>query len=173
MSLRIVIDGYNLLHVSLNLQLLAAKDLEAARNRLLNRLEQYRALSHHRLTVVFDGWRSGAPMESHDRLGQVDIIYSRLGEKADEVIKRLAQTGQGAMVVVTSDRELADFVRGCGATVIPSAQFDARLRTKSQAVAEAPPDKDEDYPSAPAKKKGTAYRLSRKDRRLKSTLQKL
>ena len=48
-------------------------------------------------------------MEERDLAGGVAIIYSRLGEKADEVIKRLVAAGSEEILVVTSDREIATF----------------------------------------------------------------
>ena len=173
MSLKIVIDGYNLLNISFSLQCLAVKDLAAARNKLLRSLDQYRRVSRHQLTVVFDGWRKGYLSENREIIGQIEVIYSRQGEKADEVINRLAQA-RTASVVVTSDRELANSVQRYGATVIPSQQFDARLRARSETATSVPPFKDdeEDRP-APGKKKGPARRLSRQARRCRATLGKL
>ncbi len=69
----------------------------------------------------------GSPTEERDLAGGVEIIYSRLGEKADEVIKRLLETGSEEILVVTSDREIAVFATRRGKTAIASAAFDALL----------------------------------------------
>ena len=81
----------------------------------------------HRITVVFDGWEGGSPLEERDLAGGVAIIYSRLGEKADEVIKRLVAAGSEEILVVTSDREIAAFAARRGKSSIASPEFAARL----------------------------------------------
>jgi predicted RNA-binding protein with PIN domain len=52
----------------------------------------------------------------------VRLLFSRRGETADEVLRRLARhEPQGRpVVVVSSDREVADGVGAAGATAVPS-----------------------------------------------------
>ena len=88
MTIHLIVDGYNLIRQSQELQLLDARELEAGRLALLARLAVYRERSRHKITVVFDGWLGGDLKESRDRRQGILIIYSRRGEKADEVIKR-------------------------------------------------------------------------------------
>ncbi len=76
------------------------------------------------MTVVFDGWQGGPVEEERDKLLGIDVIYSRKGEKADEVIKRMVQERAEEIVVVTSDRDIADFVSRRGGTAISSQDFD-------------------------------------------------
>ncbi|MGA9755031.1 MAG: NYN domain-containing protein, partial [Desulfobaccales bacterium] len=95
--MHLIVDGYNLIRQSPQLQLLDAMDLQAGREALLELLAQYRSRSHHRITVVFDGWQRGDLKESRDRYQGILIVYSRRGERADEVIKRLLnQEREGA-----------------------------------------------------------------------------
>jgi predicted RNA-binding protein with PIN domain len=93
---------------------------------LLEYLAEYRRTRpQHRLTVVFDGWQGGGFQESRDRRPGILIIYSRLGERADEVIKRLLVRERERAVVVSSDRELQEFAHRVGAAWIAAAQFEA------------------------------------------------
>jgi uncharacterized protein len=87
--MHIIVDGYNLIRQSATLRHSEVKSLEEGRNALIRSLVGYRRHRGHRITVVFDGWVGGSPQEERDLAGGVEIIYSRLGEKADEVIKRL------------------------------------------------------------------------------------
>ncbi len=59
----------------------------------------------------------------------VRVVFSRSGQLADEEIIRLvrAEPAGRPMVVVTSDREVADTSRLSGARPIPSAALIARL----------------------------------------------
>ena len=91
--MHIIVDGYNLIRQSDVLRGHERQSLEAGRKALIRGLAQYKRLRGHRITVVFDGWEGGSPLEERDLAGGVAIIYSRLGEKADEVIKRLVAAG--------------------------------------------------------------------------------
>src|SRR5512138_1801594 len=102
--MHIIVDGYNLIRQSDVLRLHERQGLEAGRKALVHLLAGYRRSRGHRITVVFDGWLGGPPQEERDREAGIDIIYSRRGEKADEVIKRLARQHADETVVVTSDR---------------------------------------------------------------------
>ncbi len=104
--MHLIIDGYNVIRQSQELQRLDARELEAGRTALLARLAAYRERCRHKITVVFDGWLGGDPKETRDRRQGMLIIYSRRGEKADEVIKRLLAAERQRAVVVTSDREI-------------------------------------------------------------------
>jgi predicted RNA-binding protein with PIN domain len=173
MSLHLIIDGYNLIRQSLWLSLLDARDLEEGREALLQALSDYRRRRpQHKLTVVFDGWQGGALQESRDLCAGVVVIYSRRGERADEVIKRfLTREGQ-KIVMVSSDRELQDFAEKVGATWVPAAQFE------TQYLQNTPNRGEEDHEEAPVllrgtTKKGPARRLKKSLRHKKERLRKL
>jgi hypothetical protein len=171
MSLHLIIDGYNLIRQSPWLSLLDARDLEAGREALLQSLSGYRRRrSQHKITVVFDGWLGGALQESRDLFQGVGIIYSRRGERADEVIKRLLKREGNRAVVVSSDRELQDCAEGAGATWVAAAEFEMHYLRKAQAGQEP---EEEDPATRGAAKKGPARRLKKSLRQKKERLRKL
>lgn len=175
--MHIIVDGYNLIRQSDTLRGYERTSLKAGRQALLRRLAAYRTLRGHRITVVFDGWVGGSPREERDRAGGVEVIYSRLGEKADEVIKRLVQAGSEEIMVVTSDREIVNFAARRGKTSIASAAFASLLDgiaagPVSEAQPETGEEEDEDRRAA-AKKKGPARRLSKQKRVALSRIKKL
>ena len=87
----------------------------------------------------------GSPQEERDRAGGLDIIYSRLGEKADEVIKRLLAKGSEEIMVVTSDREIVNFAARRGKTAIASAAFASLLDGVAAGPASGgPPEREEE-----------------------------
>jgi predicted RNA-binding protein with PIN domain len=122
--MQLLIDGYNFIGRQGGLH----GDIEGKRQRLLADLSQYRQIKGHDLIVVFDGWKSGHPVESEERMGGVTVIYSQRGEQADAVIVRLAETMGNACAVVTSDREVQRSVAPFGCAVLFSGEFDLRLR---------------------------------------------
>jgi hypothetical protein len=130
------------------------------------------------MTVVFDGWQGGPFEEERDKLSGIDVIYSRKGEKADEVIKRMVQEKSEEVVVVTSDRDIADFVSRRGGTAISSQDFDELMRRAKTSMTdyarqtEVRSDKKEedDASKGGIRKKGPSRRLSR---RKKSALERI
>jgi len=178
--MHIIIDGYNLIRQSDALRKHERLSLEAGRNALIRSVSYYKARRGHKVTVVFDGWQGGPIEEERDKLLGTDIIYSRKGEKADEVIKRMVQKRAEEIVVVTSDRDIADFVDRRGGTAISSHEF-AELLEKVKTVAiddtcrgeEKFVQEDDDATERRTKRKGSSRRLSRRKRSSMLTLRKL
>jgi predicted RNA-binding protein with PIN domain len=121
--MHLIVDGYNVIRQSPRLQFLDVMDLQAGREALLELLAQYRRRSHHRITVVFDGWQRGDLKESRDRYEGILVIYSRRGERADEVMKRLLVQERERALVVTSDREIQVCAEQAKAAWINAGEF--------------------------------------------------
>jgi predicted RNA-binding protein with PIN domain len=77
---------------------------------------------------VFDGAQLDGPVRLTQPRG-VRVLFSAPGEIADELIRRLvaAEPPGRPVVVVSSDREVADGVRRSGARPVPSAMLLNRL----------------------------------------------
>ena len=105
--------------------------LEAAREALLQRLAAYRHRKGHAITLVFDGWQGGLVAEHHEFQSGVEVIYSRRGERADQVIQRLARIYGKDCAVVSSDHEVINSARAAGAFVIGAPEFRAKLEVRS------------------------------------------
>lgn len=161
----VVIDGYNLIGSESGL----GGALEHKRNWLIQKLIRYQGIKKYNLTVIFDGWRSGQSQETAEPAGGIVVIYSRLGEKADAVIVRLARTKAAGAVVVTSDREIQSAVERFGATAVSASEFGRILRSLDRSY---DADDEEEVEVAPVKK-GNANRLSKSARRQNDKLKKL
>ncbi|WP_447973245.1 NYN domain-containing protein [Nitrospira sp. Kam-Ns4a] len=158
----LIIDGYNLLGVRGQAGRTGREHPEAAREALLHELARYRQRKGHPITVVFDGWQQGAGTERHEHRAGVEVIYSRRGERADQVIQRLAEEFGKACAVVSSDREVAAFARARGAFTIEAREFDARLRAAPTAPARPPAfsrGEDDDGPRRTSDKRGNPRKL--------------
>lgn len=171
MAVHLIIDGYNLIRRSPWLSLLDARDLEAGREALLQLLAEYhQRRPEHKITVVFDGWQGGALQEGRDLYHGVGVIYSRRGERADEVIKRLLAREGRRVVMVSSDRELQEFAQRAGATWVAAGQFEIQFLSRAETGMES--GNDETTPKSPVKK-GPARRLKKSLRQKKKRLRKL
>jgi len=151
------------------------KDLDAARRTLLEALISYNKTRGHEITVVFDGWRGGTREGTRTAHGGINIIFSRLGEKADAVIKRILQMkGSEGLILVTSDRELVSAAWAANAVPVPSDEILKKLsplreKTGPGASREAPGDFEEET-KIPARRSRT---LSRKQKAVERALGKL
>ena len=178
--MHIIIDGYNMIRQSDTLRRYEKLSLEAGRDALARSVSHYKKQRGHKVTVVFDGWQGGPVDEERDKLSGIDVIYSRKGEKADEVIKRMVQDRSEEVVVVTSDRDIADFVSRRGGTAISSQDFDELMERAKTTVngrarhAAERLDKEEDDPTmGRVKRKGPSRRLSRRKKSAMERIRKL
>jgi predicted RNA-binding protein with PIN domain len=178
--MHIIIDGYNLIRQSDRLRRAERVTLEEGRHSLIRFLTPYRERKGHRLTVVFDGWEGGSFQEERDREGGIDIIYSRKGEKADDLIKRMAERSGDELIVVTSDRDIGHFVERCGGTVVASQTFEGIVAgehpsssSPSYGHESTAADDDPGLWKRGTKKKGPAKKTSRRERDYHKRLIKL
>jgi predicted RNA-binding protein with PIN domain len=175
--MKIIIDGYNLIRQSESLRRFERYSLEEGRRELIRRLSLFKRLRGHTIIVVFDGWISGSAREERHNEGGITIIYSKRGEKADEVIKRLAMKGGSAITVVTSDRSIADFIGRRGGVAIASPEFEDRISLaetdKSFSARMESGEEMSDRNETSRKKKGPSRRLPKKQRRAAARLRKL
>jgi predicted RNA-binding protein with PIN domain len=122
---RILVDGYSLLHNWPELAPGAARHSERARDELVHVLTRYQDVTSEPVTVFFDG--AGGPRNKpKDELGgAVEVLFSRAGQTADELIERAAHRFQphGEVLVVTDDRAERDTVNGFGGSVASCANF--------------------------------------------------
>jgi uncharacterized protein len=160
----IIIDGYNLIGTH-------HKDLNSRREELIRLLAAYRKLKDHEITVVFDGWKSGGGREEQITTAGIKIIYSRIGEKADAVIKRIISRDSREWIVITSDNEIVSHAWSCGSVPVPSAEFLNILERHDTSITGEYELLEEDYeegrsrkgnPQQPSKKEKARMRVRRK-----------
>jgi len=166
LAMDLIIDGYNLIGSDQGLQ----GALEHKRNWLVQQLSRYQKIKQFNVVVAFDGWRSGSDSQVVETKHGVSVIYSRLGEKADAVIVRVAREKGNGCVVVTSDREIRTAVERFGAVAISADEFNQILRTLDGAYAA---DDEVDFIELRPSKSGNPNRLSKSQRRRNEKLQKL
>jgi uncharacterized protein len=162
--MRVIVDGYNLIRNSPYLSRIESQDLEAGRRELLRRLSEYQRRRGHRVQVVFDAAESPYPSRRQERIGGVSVTFSRRGETADEVIKGLASAGREGVVVITSDRDLAAFAERQGSSAISVEEFERKIMS-FPGFPEKDTEEQEEPDRPPGKKKGTARRLPKAERR--------
>jgi len=122
---RILVDGYSLLHNWPELAPGQPRHSGRARDELIQILTQYHDATGEPITVFFDG--AGAPpgVPRNESSRNVEVLFSRAGQTADEMIERAAHRFQsyGEVLVVTDDRAERDVVGGFGGSVASCANF--------------------------------------------------
>lgn len=101
----LVIDGYNVINASEELIKLQQKDIDQARKRLVEWMQEYHAYTGNRVIIVFDALYVKG-MEHRESVNGIEIIYTREDETADECIERLVKelkTVNNEVYVATSD----------------------------------------------------------------------
>jgi predicted RNA-binding protein with PIN domain len=128
---RVIVDGYNVVHAWPELKrLLRGASLEAARDRLIERLSVFGMVVGADVTVVFDAHHSTARTNSEEMVDGVRVLFTRKGHSADHAIERIAYDASqvGDMITVaTSDRFQRDLVRGMGGAVISALELERRV----------------------------------------------
>ena len=174
MSIHIIIDGYNLIRQSGVLSSLDRQDLQQGREALVEMLSAYKKMKPHRITVVFDGGNAPPLTPKRDRVKGIEILFSRQGELADALIKKIASKEREKALVVSSDRDVADFAAAMGCATINAQAFEDRI---SMAVLMEEKGIEDDESSRgwvpTTKKKGPSKRLTKRARRNRKKIGKL
>lgn len=113
----LLVDGYNMIGAWQDLRALRDKDLEEARNLLIEQMAEYQAVMGYRVIVIFDAHLSQGTEQAYVQNG-VEVIYTRKGETADERIEKLSGELKGRKIqihVATSDMAEQSVVFGQGA----------------------------------------------------------
>jgi predicted RNA-binding protein with PIN domain len=113
---RILVDGYSLLHSWPELARGHARHSATARDELVNILRRYSDAVQTPITVVFDGGGHRGTRQEMQSTTQVEILYSRAGQTADQIIERVTHRMKpyGEVLVVTNDHAERDTVIAMG-----------------------------------------------------------
>jgi predicted RNA-binding protein with PIN domain len=118
----LVVDGYNVTKRGFG-----EVSLEQQRSRLVRELSALAAQTGAEVTVAFDGTEQVHGLPPAPR--GVRVLFSRREQTADELIRRLvrAEPDGRPVIVVSSDREVADGVRRAGAYPLSADSLLRRL----------------------------------------------
>ncbi len=127
----LVVDGFNVVPAWPSLKrLLTNASLEAAREKLVERLSVLGMISGEQVTVVFDAHHSNAMSNSEETIDGVRVVFTRKGHSADHSIERLAYKASEAgeiIPVAPSDRFQRALVGGMGGAVITALELEKRV----------------------------------------------
>lgn len=174
MALHIIVDGYNLIRQTAELAAKDRQDLQLGRDALVDLLAAYRRLKAHKITVVFDGSADAALAPSRDRAKGIAIRYSKGGESADDVIRRMARREKTGALVISSDREVMAAAESGGAAALDAASFADKLAFARDMATKGAGAAEESTGWVPTtRKKGPSRRLPKRKRRAQARIDQL
>jgi len=124
-----IIDGYNLLFRFYK----EKSNLETKRRELIGKLDEIATILHLDITLIFDGHYSEEDyVRTHTR--SLEIIYTELGESADETILNELDLhpNPNRVTVITSDRDLSYKAKRRRANVETSKEFFKMITKRAQ-----------------------------------------
>ena len=136
---RILVDGYSLLHNWPELAPGRPRHSAAARDELIQRLTKYQDATGTPITIFFDG--GGAPIgtPAPSSSAELEVLYSRSGQTADQMIERAAHrfAQYGEVLAVTDDLAERETVISLGGMASSCWNF---IQTVENALAEMADD---------------------------------
>src|SRR5437773_5261916 len=136
---RILVDGYSLLHNWPELAPGRPRHSAAARDELIQRLTKYQDATETPITIFFDGGGAPTGTPAPSSTLELEVLYSRSGQTADQMIERAAHRfgPYGEVMAVTDDHAERDTVISLGGSASSCLNF---IQTVESTLAEMADD---------------------------------
>ncbi len=129
-----MVDGYNIINHWEELKEESKHSLDSARGKLLDILSNYQAFKGIKVTVVFDAHYVKNSMEKHEFYNDVEVVYTKEFESADNYIERFVaenSSEENIIRVATSDSLEQTVVLGLGAARISARELKVQIKEAS------------------------------------------
>lgn len=125
----LIVDGYNIINAWEELLEAMKFSLERARDMLIDQLNEYQKMTEENISLVFDAHMVEGAIFSKERVKNIDVIFTKEHETADQYIERLVdQFGRRKTIrVASSDAMIQRMVLARGATRISAKELKAEL----------------------------------------------
>ncbi len=132
----VLVDGYNVIFAWENLRLLAADDIAAARETLINILCNYQGYRKCEMILVFDAYKVRGSHREVEQVNGISIVYTKEAETADTYIEKTSQqlARNHRVRVVTSDGMEQLIILGNGALRVSSRAFYEEVREAEEEI---------------------------------------
>ncbi|MCR5156536.1 MAG: NYN domain-containing protein [Butyrivibrio sp.] len=134
----LLVDGYNVIYASKELSDLAARDLKAARDTLIDTLVNFQGFRREKVLLVFDAYKVPGGREHVEEKSGLMIIYTKEAETADQYIEKAAHeiSRKYRVTVATSDAIEQVIVMGSGAIRLSARDFWEEIRRTGDLIRE-------------------------------------
>ncbi|MDE6601304.1 MAG: TetM/TetW/TetO/TetS family tetracycline resistance ribosomal protection protein [Lachnospiraceae bacterium] len=135
----LLVDGYNIIFAWDGLGSLARSDLNAARGRLMDILCNYQAFRKMHLILVFDAYRVKGNPGSVERYHNIDVVYTKEAETADQYIEKVTREmsrKKYRVRVATSDGLEQIIIMGAGAIRVSARELYEEIQAAEKEMRE-------------------------------------
>lgn len=162
----IAIDGYNYINRINASSMQKGASMDLLKGNFLEKCARYKKTKGMRITVVFDAYDSPSPGRHSENHRGIDVVYSKRGETADDVIIGWVRKRPSGLIVVSSDRAIIDEAKANGVAFLTPVKLSEMMSTTSF--------EKEEYPETNRlPKKGNPRKLPKKLRKVVKTIDKL
>lgn len=125
----LLVDGYNIIHAWDDLRALSEKGLDIARNKLIDRMCNYRGVHDCEVILVFDAYKVKRHGTDIERVNNITVVYTKEAETADTYIERVSHelSKNHRVRVATADYDEQLIILGNGAIRVSASGFRAEL----------------------------------------------
>lgn len=134
----LLIDGYNIIFAWEDLKRIAEDNLEDARNRLVDRLCNYRGVSPYEIILVFDAFKVKGGKGEVEKMHNITVVYTKEAETADSYIEKVSHrlSRRHRVRVATSDGMEQMIILGNGAQRVSAREFEKEVKQAESAIKE-------------------------------------
>ncbi len=129
MSMKLIIDGYNVLHALDPYKILLEKSLESARDQLIHDAMVYKASKEVDILLIFDGAPDVLVPRQEMNIGGVHVLFSRAPMNADSLIieKIKKDKRKSGIIIVTHDHSIKSYAKSAGCHCLSPQEFYQRI----------------------------------------------
>lgn len=134
----LLVDGYNVIFSWENLKKLAADNVDAARNTLINILCNYQGYKKCKLILVFDAYKVKGNDREVETINNISVVYTKEAETADMYIEKVSHklAKNNRVRVVTSDGLEQLIILAGGALRVSSSAFYDEVKAAEKEITE-------------------------------------
>ena len=129
MQTYLLIDGYNIIFANDELKAIAEDSFDAAREILIRKVCNYKAVRPYNIILVFDAYKVKGARREIEEISGITVVYTKEAETADAYIEKTSKelAKNYRVRVATSDGLEQIIIFSQGAMRIPASEFLAEI----------------------------------------------
>ncbi len=166
----LLVDGYNIIFAWEELNELAKVNIDGARYRLMDILSNYQGYKKCILIVVFDAYKVTGNIGSASKYHNINVVYTKEAETADQYIEKLAHKigGKYRVTVATSDGLEQLIIRSQGCLLLSARDLKEEVEYVNALIAE-----EKERVTTGPKNSGKNYLLSHADAEMRAYFEEI